>query len=349
MTRFHVSTCVVLAALAAAPLYAQSPRPPHPPASPANATSLHGGRSYLGVDISDVTSDRVAPLKLKEEAGVEIVMVDEDAPAGKAGLKEHDVILSFNGAKVESEEQFRRMLRETPPGRTVTLGISRDGQPMNIQVQLTDRRKMIADARDWEFNMPEMPVIPAIHVPEITIPSMDINVMSRSYSPATGLMVEGLSPQLGEFFGVSNGEGVLVRSVEKGSVAAASGLRAGDVIVKFDGKKIVDQTDWRHALREHKGGKVALSIVRDKKEQVVSLTIPEPKRPGGSSRLEAPWDADLAKMAAAFESARPEIERALRESQAEVQAEMERFHRQFIESNRDLEKMVHDFSDVRQD
>ena len=83
-----------------------------------------GGRSYLGVDIRDVTTDRMSALKLKEERGVEITMVDQDAPAGKAGLREHDVILDFNGTAVESEEQIRRLIREVPPGRTVTLGIS---------------------------------------------------------------------------------------------------------------------------------------------------------------------------------------------------------------------------------
>jgi serine protease Do len=67
------------------------------------------GHSYLGVDIRDVTTDRLAALKLKEERGVEITMVDADAPAGKAGLKEHDVILEFNGTAVESEEQIRRL------------------------------------------------------------------------------------------------------------------------------------------------------------------------------------------------------------------------------------------------
>src|SRR2546429_6301733 len=97
-----------------------------------------GTGSYLGVDISDVTSERLAALKLKDERGVEVTMVDQDAPAGKAGLKEHDVILEFNGTAVESEEQIRRLIREVPPGRTVTLGTSRDGNPMKIRVQLAD-------------------------------------------------------------------------------------------------------------------------------------------------------------------------------------------------------------------
>src|SRR5437899_10129323 len=87
----------------------------------------------------------MAALKLKDERGVEITMVDQDAPAGKAGLKEHDVILEFNGTVVESEEQLRRMIREVPPGRTVSLGISRDGNPMKMSVQLAAHDKVVAD------------------------------------------------------------------------------------------------------------------------------------------------------------------------------------------------------------
>src|SRR5579864_684388 len=100
------------------------------------------GRSYLGVDVRDITSERLGALKLKEERGVEITMVDQDAPAGKAGLKEHDVILEFNGVAVEGEEQLRRMIREVPPGRTVTLGISRDGNAMKMSIQLAAHGKV---------------------------------------------------------------------------------------------------------------------------------------------------------------------------------------------------------------
>ena len=56
-----------------------------------------GTSAYLGVDIADITSDRLGALKLKEEKGVEVTMVDQDAPAGKVGIKEHDVILTMNG------------------------------------------------------------------------------------------------------------------------------------------------------------------------------------------------------------------------------------------------------------
>src|SRR5437868_7039053 len=132
-----------------------------------NVLFYAAGRAYLGIDVKDVTSDRVSALKLKEERGVEITLVDQDAPAGKAGLKEHDVILDFNGTAVESGEQLRRLIHETPAGRTVTLGISRDGQPQQIKVTLSDRRK---DEKKWATSMrTPMPPMPPIHVevPEI--------------------------------------------------------------------------------------------------------------------------------------------------------------------------------------
>src|SRR5947208_14468606 len=105
------------------------------------------GGSYLGVDTRDVTSDRVSALHLKEESGVEVTMVDQDAPAGKAGLKEHDVILTVNDQKVESVEQLRRLIREIPPGRTVSVVSSRDGQPLNINAPLPQRNKSMDSNR----------------------------------------------------------------------------------------------------------------------------------------------------------------------------------------------------------
>ena len=234
-----------------------------------------GGSSYLGVDTRDITPDRLGPLHLKEESGVEVTMVDQDAPAGKAGLKEQDVILTLNGEKVESVEQLRRMIRETPPDRVVTLGVSRNGQLMTFKVQLADRKNNFAysyggKAKDFHFEMPEIPEIPAL--PDIDVPLSIVVVHS---SMRSGLMVENLTSQLGDYFGAKNGQGVLVRSVEKGSRAEKAGLHAGDVIVKINDEPIHDSGDFSHALRGRNGNSAKLSILRDKKEQTIILTLPE--------------------------------------------------------------------------
>jgi len=227
--------------------------------------------SYLGVDISDVSTERLSALKLKEEKGVEVTMVDEDAPAGKAGIKEHDVILSMNGTSIESQVQLKRMIRETPPGRVVTFGISRDGQPMTIKVQLADRRKQYAwvgpKMKDFHVEIPSIAINPEIEIPQINV------VVVRS-SARSGLMVENITAQLGEFFGVKDGNGVLVRAVEKGSRGEKAGFRAGDIIVKINDKPVHDTGDFTDVMHSRESGTVSVGVIRDKKEQNLNLELP---------------------------------------------------------------------------
>ena len=276
-----------------------------------------GTSAYLGVDISEVTPERVGALKLKEEQGVEVLMVDQDSPAGKAGLKEHDVILTLNGSEVESGAQLRRIIHETPPGRTVTLGISRDGQPQTVKAQLADRRKALA-WKDREgdgnaFAVPPIPPIPPIpNFPDIEIPS----VIVVHNSMRSGLMVENLTPQLGEFFGAKGGKGVLVRSVEKGSIAAKAGLRAGDVIVRVNSETVTDVGDFSQALRSHASGNASVGVIRDKREQTISLPVPERKHSGmleesfGLPEIHA--DIDLAEVREDIAKLEPQIQLAVR-------------------------------------
>lgn len=240
-----------------------------------------GGSSYLGVDIADVSPERLGELKLKEEHGAEITMVDQDAPAGKAGLHEHDVIVSLNGAAVESAAQLRRMIKETPAGRVVNLGISRDGQAMTIKVQLADRHKSMS----WDPKMPQMPKMPDMPaMPDFDVP---VSVVIVHSSLRSGLMVENLTPQLGEFFGVKGGNGVLVRSVEKGSRGEKAGFHAGDVVIKVNNQPVHDTSDFTHALRSSRGS-AAVIVMREKREQNLTLSIPQKKDSG--SLLEDSFD-----------------------------------------------------------
>ena len=299
------------------------------------------GSSYMGVDIAAVRAERLAELKLKEEKGAEITMVDEDAPAGKAGLREHDVILSLNGAAIESAAQLRRMIKEIPPGRVVTLGISRDGQPQTIKVQLADRAKSKnwqPNAHEFNFKMPEFPQLPDFDLP--------VTVVIAHSSLRSGLMVENLTPQLGEFFGVKDGKGALVRSVEKGSRGEKAGFHAGDVIVKVNDQLVHDASDFTHALHGSAKGAAAVTIMRDKHEQTLTLTLPEKKDSGHlfENTLEIPdftAETQLAINGAAGEMARlgPEMKDLQRDLQISAQSQ-KRAEENFCQAGKDFQKRM---------
>lgn len=321
-----------------------------------------GGGSYLGIDTRDITSDRLSALHLKEERGVEITMVDQDAPAGKAGLKEQDVILTVNGNNVESVEQLRRMIHEIPAGRDISLGISRNGQPMTVKVQLADRKKAFSysygpDDKTFAFTMPPMPKIPDIDIP--------VSVVMVHSSMRSGLMVENITPQLGDFFGAKNGQGVLVRSVEKGSRADKAGFRAGDVIVKINGESVHDSGDFSHALRSSKNNTASISIIRDKKEQTINMTLPErsksdemresfelPDMEASREQLSA-LRSELAELGPQMKEAmnremermKPEIDKETREAQkqqAELRKELQEMEQQFQDSQQEFRKELSD-------
>ena len=308
-----------------------------------------GGGSYLGVDTRDVTPDRLSALHLKEERGVEVTMVDHDAPAGKAGVKEHDVILTINNQGVESVEQLRRLIHEIPSGRTIEIGISRDGQLSSLKAQLAERNKTFGSNREFNWVMPPVN-IPAINIPKINIPEMDFQTVVVMRSPSrSGLMVENLTTQLGDFFGVKSGNGVLVRSVEKGSRAEQAGFHAGDVIVKVNGSGVNDCSDFTRLLKGHAENKVSVTVLRDRKELNLTITLPEAKKSGFvpteskcedldneacASVIEVPEVAALVpEMATAeLKRLRPELERLKKQYQQEVLN-----HR--VEIDKEMEKM----------
>src|SRR5450631_30036 len=304
-----------------------------------------GGSSYLGVDTRDITADRLGPLQLKEESGVEVTMVDQDAPAGKAGVKEHDVILSINGEKVESVEQLRRMIREIPGGRVVNIGISRDGQPLTLKAQLADRKGFTSQAGDFKFVMPAMPPIPPIPpMPNVNI-DMPVSVVIVHSSMRSGLMVENLTSQLADFCGAKDGHGVLVRSVEKGSVAEKAGFHAGDVITRVNGEAISDAGDFSHALRNGKENTVSVGILRDKKELTLTLKLPEHSQ---SDMFEESFDLpevrsatkeELSKMQIELAQIKPQMELAVRDLQR-VKPDIEMQMRDFYVSRKEIGEQI---------
>ena len=289
-----------------------------------------GTGSYLGVDINDIDAERVSALKLKDEHGVEVTMVDQDAPAGKAGVKEHDVILTMNGTTIDSGAQLRRMIRETPPGRVITLGISRDGQPVAVKVQLADRKKEYWSKSGKELKI-EIPPIP----PMPPMPEMPTFVVVHT-SPRSGLMVENITQQLGEYFGVKDGKGVLVRSVDKGSLADKAGFHAGDIIVRVNDQTVHDTSDFTHAMRSRDKNSLNVVVMREKREQNLTLSLPDKKDTGDlfNETLVLPevdadalslvaMDTEMAQVRPQFEFAFDEANRAMKSVSPQIVIDME--------------------------
>jgi S1-C subfamily serine protease len=102
----------------------------------------------------------------------------------------------------------------------------------------------------------------------------------------TGAMLETLSAQLADYFGVPGGMGLLVRSVDANSPAALAGMRAGDVVVRANAQPLASANDWAKAIKNSKGHSLTVVVLRDKKEQTLTLTPDAKKR----SSVEEPAD-----------------------------------------------------------
>jgi serine protease Do len=244
-------------------------------------SSDEDGSGWLGVEIGEVTAEKAKDLKLGAQRGVIVMDVEPDGPAAKAGLKENDVITQYDGQVVEGTVQFRRLVRETPTGRTVALVISRNGATQSVSVELGERsaffeKRMKGKMRDFDnafaFSIPNQDFT-------VAMPPID------SRTPALGINAEDLSGQLGTYFGAPDGAGILIREVRSGTAAAKAGLQAGDVIIKVDGKPVRTLADLRVVLRDKSDQKtVALGIIRKAAEMSVTVGIERPQ-PSESSHV----------------------------------------------------------------
>jgi serine protease Do len=271
---------------------------------------------WLGVTPEDISADRAKELKLSAARGVYVSEVEKDSPAEKAGLKSGDVITEFNGQHVEGVTQFRRLVRETPPGHSVAIVVTRDGKSQTLNATLSTMSDQFQHMRvnignrlqNFTMNVPPMatwegpaiaPIAPM--TPRSAMPAMPPTPNVWSYStpeggyaygfgsgsgsgfgmgitPSIGISGENLNGQLGTYFGAPDGQGVLVREVESGSPAEKAGLKAGDVITKVAGDRVKTLGDLQSKLREKREDKtVQITVVRHGSETNITVEPNKPK------------------------------------------------------------------------
>jgi serine protease Do len=238
-------------------------------------------QGYLGVDLKEIDADRAIALKLADTRGAEVIMVDHDAPGSKSGLKIHDVILLLDGQSFDTVDQLRHRLQDMPAGRKVTFLVSRDGNQLNVTAQLCDRAVLQRQAWSQHFSVPN-PAPAARSVESFlgkpapaTAAFLDSMIPKGLY---VGADVNPVRTQLADYFGVRSGTGLLVESVDYQSPAGRAGLKAGDVVTKVDSQQMTSRSDWAKALRRHRGKLVQVTVMRNKQEQVLTMSAGKLKK-----------------------------------------------------------------------
>jgi serine protease Do len=224
---------------------------------------LVGPGSSIGITVRD------------SDTGVVVQEVRSETPAARAGLREGDIVTDFDGERVRSAAHFTRLVRETAPGRTVKIGVLRNGMPTTLDIAPEARgandlrfpdltrdlqRQLQTWPRDFNFEF-----------------DADGAFFARFSQRRLGVTVTPLSDQLAAYFGVK--QGVLVSEVTAGSAAEMAGLKAGDVITIVRGQAVSDPADVvRELSAAESGTSVEIRVTRDRKEVTLTAKMPEGSR-----------------------------------------------------------------------
>ncbi|MDH7500087.1 MAG: DegQ family serine endoprotease [candidate division NC10 bacterium] len=199
-------------------------------------------RGWLGVGIQRITPQLAKSFGLKEEGGVLVSQVFKDSPAERAGIKQGDVILEFDGKVTKEIGELSRTVATSPVGKSVTLKIFREGKTLTLQAKIAEMKE--------EREVAEAP----------------------SRKPL-GLSVQDITPELARRLGVEEGSGVIVTQVEPRGPAAGAGINRGDVIQEVNRQPVGSVEEFNRALEQAKAEEDILFLVR-RGEQSLFIVVP---------------------------------------------------------------------------
>lgn len=275
----------------------------------------HATPGYLGVDFEDLTDQQratlQAPLRVQDKQGVAIAAVDQDAPAGQAGLTVRDILLRINNQPALNALQVRSFLRQMKPGQQVSLTLVRDGNIFQKNVLLANRKDVEERAWSQHYSVPDPSQHPSNSASNSAIPAQAMlpsappqppaagtppdsgfwnatssefgkvfgaNGMVMSWIPwtnalYTGVVLDTMEPQLAGYFHIQPGSGLLVRSVDNNSPGSRAGLHAGDIVLKVDDVAMTSRSKWQHVVHANRKSQLLMEIQRERQPMTLTMSV----------------------------------------------------------------------------
>jgi serine protease Do len=217
-------------------------------------SSTHSGR--IGVQVQD-----------GENRGASVVDVTDEGPADNAGIQEGDLIVEYNRTPVLGAQQLSRLVSETPLGRTVAVRYERNGQEQDVEVTVAETPAATAlrsfNTDNFRFELND--VLNGVHVFDDYTDILVSSPFATNARRTLGLQIQELTPELRTFFGTPGTSGLLVASVEDGSLGGEAGILVGDVITAIDGNMVDSAGDIRSLANAvlGTGNAITVSVIRD--------------------------------------------------------------------------------------
>ncbi len=217
-------------------------------------------RGWLGVSIQEVTSDLAEEFGVKDLKGALVSGVMKESPADKAGIKQGDVILQYNGRTVDDTGHLRNMVSQTPIGTAVKIKILRHKKEIEVEVKIAELTKKMADSSSGEEESGRS----------------NSNKEEEESNALSGLTVRELTPALAPRLGLDEKEtGIVAMKVDPASRVYEAGIRHGDIILQINQKNVSTLEEYNKVASKIKSSERILILLRRKGQDLFVTVKPE--------------------------------------------------------------------------
>jgi membrane-associated protease RseP (regulator of RpoE activity) len=247
--------------------------------------SRDSDRGYLGVSVQRLRHSLKEAFDIPDDVdGLLVSKVYDGSPADRAGIEEKDVVTRFNGKRVDNEDDFTRMIRDSRPGSQATIEVWRDGRSRELRATLASVRGEARQSWSWsnddDDDNDRTPMMPTPPTPP-TAPRARLFNFSNSDHGHMGVYLQDLNKDIAGYFSMSDDRGALIWQVIEDSPADEAGLKAGDVVTRVEDKDVRDSQDLREMLADHEAGEtVSITYMRRGQSETTEVKLNEGEQEG---------------------------------------------------------------------